>query len=302
MKSATPHRQLILRCAAACAGRYAIVFVVSCFAQPLWAATFTTSLAAVEWQVSSSRFECKLSHAISGYGSAVFSRGAGESEVFYLRQKHLILPAGEATINAAHASWQAENAVQTIGRATVVGEQIPLRAEATLAKKLQAQLLEGMRIIVTRAIEGEFNPVRVVLEPLKFRNAHQQYIDCFTRLLPVSFAQVSRTTLYFNDAADDLLANELQKLNWLVSYAKTDKRVGQIIIDGHADSQGPRPDNMQISQRRAERVAAYLIKAGVSDNRITVRWHGERYPVASNNDAQGRLQNRRVTLRIESGS
>jgi outer membrane protein OmpA-like peptidoglycan-associated protein len=56
--------------------------------------------------------------------------------------------------------------------------------------------------------------------------------------------------------------------------------------------------NQELSERRAASVANYLISAGVGHSRIQSRGFGERYPVASNNSAAGREQNRRVEINI----
>lgn len=67
-------------------------------------------------------------------------------------------------------------------------------------------------------------------------------------------------------------------------------------IDGHTDSVGTEEYNMGLSERRAEAVAAYLEARGVSRDRMTVAWFGESQPVASNDTAEGRAQNRRVEI------
>ena len=50
---------------------------------------------------------------------------------------------------------------------------------------------------------------------------------------------------------------------------------------------------------RAGAVVDYLVSRGLSANQVTTRYHGERYPLTSNNTAQGRSENRRVTIRLE---
>ena len=53
-----------------------------------------------------------------------------------------------------------------------------------------------------------------------------------------------------------------------------------------------------LSQRRAQSVAAYLTSRGVRSARLIVVGDGENHPVASNDTADGRAQNRRVELTI----
>ena len=73
-------------------------------AAPAWAATFNTVLSDVDWQVDQSVFECKLSQPVAGFGQAIFSRRAGEPEVFYLQQKQILMPEGAATISLGRPS------------------------------------------------------------------------------------------------------------------------------------------------------------------------------------------------------
>jgi outer membrane protein OmpA-like peptidoglycan-associated protein len=268
----------------------------------LHALTFYTPMSVVEWQVNRSVFECRLSHPVAGYGSAVFARGAGESEFFYLQQKQILLPVGEAKVSIASPSWHADALEQLLATTQVKADRIPLKLEQPLAQQLQAELLNGMRVIVTGTSVGESDPVYVVLDPLKFRAAQQQYLRCFKQLLPMSFAQVERTTLHFARAGDELSASDIRKLNALVVYAKADSRIKHIFIDGHTDSLGERPENLNMSKLRSERIANYLQAAGISPDRIITRWHGERYPVASNRTTEGRQKNRRLTVRLDSSS
>jgi OOP family OmpA-OmpF porin len=70
------------------------------------------------------------------------------------------------------------------------------------------------------------------------------------------------------------------------------------VIEGHTDSIGSEAYNMGLSQRRAESVERYLEAQGVSlANRFTSEAFGETKPIASNDTAEGRAQNRRVVIR-----
>lgn len=82
--------------------------------------------------------------------------------------------------------------------------------------------------------------------------------------------------------------------------ASTLKKEGtiSIVAEGHTDSKGTDAYNLGLSERRAKAVKEYLVKAGISANRIEVVGKGESDPVASNDTEDGRAQNRRVELRI----
>lgn len=70
-------------------------------------------------------------------------------------------------------------------------------------------------------------------------------------------------------------------------------------VAGHTDSDGSAAYNQSLSERRAGSVADYLLSRQVSPSRLIVVGYGENRPVASNNTAQGKAQNRRVELLIE---
>jgi outer membrane protein OmpA-like peptidoglycan-associated protein len=89
------------------------------------------------------------------------------------------------------------------------------------------------------------------------------------------------------------------RLDHIIAYLKADPTVGAMFVDGHTDNRGEREKNLVLSKARAESVTNYLILAGIAPDRFTTRYHGERYPVASNAAAKGRAKNRRVTIRIE---
>lgn len=68
-------------------------------------------------------------------------------------------------------------------------------------------------------------------------------------------------------------------------------------IEGHTDSTGSDEYNQQLSERRAKSVREYLRSQGLADNNIlAARGFGELKPVATNDNATGRQQNRRVEL------
>lgn len=71
-------------------------------------------------------------------------------------------------------------------------------------------------------------------------------------------------------------------------------------IAGHSDSRGASDYNRALSQRRAEAVADRLTgPLGVDPSRVNAIGYGEEAPIASNNTAEGRAENRRVEARIQ---
>ncbi|MGY6549086.1 MAG: OmpA family protein [Roseinatronobacter sp.] len=72
----------------------------------------------------------------------------------------------------------------------------------------------------------------------------------------------------------------------------------RVRVVGHTDNVGSAALNNQLSQDRALAVARVLIENGISGNRIIVAGRGFYEPIASNNSAAGRAENRRVEIVI----
>ncbi len=68
-------------------------------------------------------------------------------------------------------------------------------------------------------------------------------------------------------------------------------------IQGHTDNLGDKIANLRLSQQRADAVKAYLVKKGISSERLRAVGYGEEFPIADNRTAEGRERNRRVELR-----
>jgi len=72
-----------------------------------------------------------------------------------------------------------------------------------------------------------------------------------------------------------------------------------IDVEGHTDSDGSDTYNQQLSQQRANSVGTYLQSHGVNGQRIVTIGAGEARPIASNDNAAGKQQNRRVELKLQ---
>ena len=68
------------------------------------------------------------------------------------------------------------------------------------------------------------------------------------------------------------------------------------IIIGHTDSTGSADYNLGLSMRRAQAVSDYLVSTGVAEEKLREVGRGEEDPIASNDTAEGRAQNRRVEI------
>ncbi len=70
-------------------------------------------------------------------------------------------------------------------------------------------------------------------------------------------------------------------------------------VAGHTDSSGAEDYNQKLSERRAKSVSDYLLSRNVLASRLVTVGYGETRPIASNESAAGRAENRRVELLIQ---
>jgi OmpA-OmpF porin, OOP family len=72
-----------------------------------------------------------------------------------------------------------------------------------------------------------------------------------------------------------------------------------IEIAGHTDADGPEGFNKALSEKRAEVVTDYLVKAGLPAGRFTAVGYGSTQPVASNDTDEGKAHNRRIEFVVK---
>lgn len=101
----------------------------------------------------------------------------------------------------------------------------------------------------------------------------------------------------FNSDSANISANFYPTLN---SVAKVLNKYDNstVMVMGFTDSTGTAAYNQTLSQNRAAAVASYLQGQGVKANRFEVMGMGPSNPIASNETAAGRAQNRRVEIKI----
>jgi outer membrane protein OmpA-like peptidoglycan-associated protein len=104
----------------------------------------------------------------------------------------------------------------------------------------------------------------------------------------------------FASNKSDLLPTAKAKLNQVADALKKSDPNSKFEVDGYTDSRGPAQLNQELSQRRAEAVRNYLVSQGVPDDKITAQGLGPSNPVADNNTAEGRANNRRVEIIVKS--
>jgi len=106
---------------------------------------------------------------------------------------------------------------------------------------------------------------------------------------------VVREIRFATNSAEILPGSEAV-LNEIARVLRDDPRL-ELIIEGHTDSVGGAPSNLELSRKRAEAVKRWLVdKGSIGEVRLTTVGYGLTRPVADNTSEDGRAQNRRVEL------
>ncbi len=102
----------------------------------------------------------------------------------------------------------------------------------------------------------------------------------------------------FDFNAADLSQDEKDRLVKLAAFLKENKKA-YAAIAGHTDNIGTEEYNMELSFRRVEAVAKYLVKnLNVNESQLLTFWYGKLNPVADNSTKEGQMLNRRVEILV----
>jgi len=236
---------------------------------------------------------------------AYYSRGVSDTNTDIFRVKLPILRSPEPWVIVKGKIVDATTG-QPMG-AKIVYERLPGGQEAGIAQsdprtgeyeiRVPAGHLYGVRAEAPDRISENQN--------IDLRNIQNDQViankDFDLDPIQVSAVEANVTivlnNIFFDFDKAVLKAESFPELNRIISLMK-EKSGMQIEIAGHADATGPEPYNLKLSERRAKAVVEYLKTKGITDERISVVFYGEKQPVAPNTSPDGRRKNRRVEFKI----
>ena len=226
----------------------------------------------------------------TGHGLAAEARIdalGGERELLIVQARSLETERARAA--AARAQAEADAARYAAGRAISDAERE--RLDAMRARELAQRDAEEAR----RAAE---------MARLEAERARAQLAQMETMITELKAEQTERglvvtldDVLFEVDRADlkpGAMRDLRQLADALIRFPET-----EVSIEGHTDSTGTSEYNEDLSERRAAAVRNYLLAQGVDRRRLDTLGLGEHQPVASNDTAAGRQQNRRVEVVIQ---
>ena len=99
--------------------------------------------------------------------------------------------------------------------------------------------------------------------------------------------------IYFDTGSATIKPQSLPTLKKILSLLQ-DRPGLKFSIEGHTDNRGAQGLNQTLSENRAKAVKAWLVSKGISADRLRTKGWGDTKPIASNDTAVGRANNRRV--------
>lgn len=132
---------------------------------------------------------------------------------------------------------------------------------------------------------------------LEARDEHQYYEKSIALQPMTQGSSVVLKNVFFDTDKFELKPKSKTELDKLVRLLKNNPAL-KIEIGGHTDNVGSTENNKVLSENRAKAVHDFLVRAGITADRLSYKGYGESKPIASNDTAEGRQQNRRTEFVI----
>ncbi len=214
--------------------------------------------------------------------------------------------------DAEAARAQAEAARAQAEKAMAEAEHMKQEAEAeareAASQRAEAEKAKAEAVAQQQVLAAEANKAR---QAAAQSDSLRQQAETEKQELRARLLQQLNTILATRDSARGLVANMSDVLfrsgsfELLPGARERLAKVSGIVlaypslrlqVEGHTDSIGSEDYNQQLSEHRAQSVRDYLIQQGISQQAIEAHGFGKTAPIAANDTAEGRQQNRRVEL------
>jgi len=206
------------------------------------------------------------------------------------------LEADQARMDAERARLLVATTTEDAQRAQEEKERaLQKEAESARAAQLSAEEADqARRLAESRASEAKYARLEAELASQQISSLTRQLENLQLRQTE-SGVVVTLGDVLFASGQAQLVEGGRSSLEEVVDLLQTepDKKIR---VEGHTDSRGDAEANLLLSQQRAEAVLEALVSMGVASDRITALGMGEDFPIASNEDEDGRARNRRVDV------
>lgn len=208
--------------------------------------------------------------------------------------------ANQARNDASRANADADQARYDASRASADANEARNAADAARASEAQstADADEAARRAASAARSAQAESAADAADAARQAAELQRQIDVLEAKTTDRGLVVTLGDVLFTTGSAALQNGASNRLDKLVAFLNQypDRRV---LIEGHTDNVGNADYNQGLSQRRAESVESYLTQQGIGSQRLSTSGMGLNQPIAGNDSAAGRQQNRRVEIIIE---
>ena len=121
--------------------------------------------------------------------------------------------------------------------------------------------------------------------------------DSINKIIQYEFDNINFPNIVFNFDKTGIVSSSLDGIDDVYDFLNKHPDV-IIEISGHTDHVGADEYNLNLSEKRADKVKIILINMGIDEHRISTVGYGENSPIVSNSNEKNKQKNRRVDFRI----
>lgn len=216
------------------------------------------------------------------------ARRQAELDRLAAEQARVAAERDKAAAEAARAAAQAQ-----IEQARALAEQSARDRAAAEAARAAAE---------AQAREARANAANAEREKAELRDQLRQQLNQVLETRETARGLiVNISDVLFDTGSANLKSGAREKLAKVAGILLSHRGL-MLQVEGHTDSVGATDYNQHLSENRAASVRTYLVEQGIAANAVGTAGFGETMPVASNETATGRQQNRRVELIVSGDS
>jgi outer membrane protein OmpA-like peptidoglycan-associated protein len=229
----------------------------------------------------------------------------GEMQGELLRKKTEDLNAMRTELAVSEESGQAAEAQVSVEQKGRIEAESKATRQSEMLRETSRDLSQTKTALAVSERSGLAASDQLAGEQKARVEAQQKMVEAQTALANLASREDERGTvitlsgsLLFRSGEAFLMPGATSQLD-RVAEALSASGPRNVAIEGHTDSQGSDQQNLRLSERRAEAVRDHLVRRGYDASLISVLGVGEANPIAGNDTAEGRANNRRVEIILE---
>lgn len=226
------------------------------------------------WHVRSSRVMCRMTQTLPSYGHVEFRQGVDQPLEFAMYVDNPPAGSGLVRVSARPPIWRHYAKPRQLGRLELDNGRRAVIASSDWSRRLMLELSDGMQPVLHFWDAADASDdIEVFISAISFNQNLALFNKCLGQLLNYDFKQVKRTVLHFNPDSSRFRKQTYQEMDGVLETIKADKGIGHINLDIYTVRNGLARYNYRLATRRAQAVRDYMLKHGISENRLFIRIH-----------------------------